>query len=75
MDYLISNTTSISKDNEAARRRLRRRITNTLRKPTTLSTKLAEDRKRVPTRERIVNRVFTLLVITTCKVVITSEVV
>jgi hypothetical protein len=75
MDYLISNTTSISKDNEAARRRLRRRITNTLRKPTTLSTKLAEDRKRVPTRERIVNRVFTLPVITTCKVVITSEVV
>jgi hypothetical protein len=68
-------TISISKDNEAARRRLRRRITNTLRKPTTLSTKLAEDRKRVPTRERIVNRVFTLPVITTCKVVITSEVV
>jgi hypothetical protein len=30
-------------DNEAARRRLRRRITNTLRKPPTLPTKLAEE--------------------------------
>ena len=36
---------------------------------------IAKDRKRVPARERIVNRVFTLPVITTCKVVITSEVV
>jgi hypothetical protein len=32
-----------SKDNEAARRRLRRRIINTLRKPTTMPTKLAEE--------------------------------
>jgi hypothetical protein len=35
-------------DNKAARRRLRRRIDNTLRKPTTQPTKLAEDRKRIP---------------------------
>jgi hypothetical protein len=33
-----SDTISLSKDNEAARRRLRRRITNTLRKPTTPQT-------------------------------------
>jgi len=32
----------LSKDNAAARRRLRRRITNTLRKPMTLPTKLAK---------------------------------
>jgi hypothetical protein len=32
-----------SKDNEAARRRLRRRIIYTLRKPTTLPTKLAKE--------------------------------
>jgi len=32
-----------SKDNEAARRRFRRRISNTLRKPTTMPTKLAEE--------------------------------
>jgi hypothetical protein len=38
----ICNTISLSKDNAAARRRLRRRITNTLRKPTTLPKKLAE---------------------------------
>jgi hypothetical protein len=36
-------TISISKDNEAARRRLRRRISNTLRKPTTQPTKLAKE--------------------------------
>jgi hypothetical protein len=35
----LNHTISISKDNEAARRRLRE---NTLRKPTTLPTKLAE---------------------------------
>jgi hypothetical protein len=34
---------SISKDNEAARRRLRGVYENTLRKPTTLPTKLAEE--------------------------------
>jgi len=41
-DILI-DTVSISKDNEAARRRLRRRIVNTLRKPMTTPTKLAEE--------------------------------
>jgi hypothetical protein len=45
-DYLY--TISLSKDNEAARRRLRRRIVNTLRKLTTKPTKLAKDRERVP---------------------------
>ena len=39
--------TSVSKDNTAARRRLRRRITNTLRKPTTMPTKLAEENELV----------------------------
>jgi hypothetical protein len=39
----INYTELHSKDNEAARRRLRRRITYTLRKPTTMSTKLAEE--------------------------------
>jgi len=34
---------SISKDNEAARRRCRKRIVHTLRKPTTQPTKLAEE--------------------------------
>jgi hypothetical protein len=42
-----SNTVSLSKDNEAARRRLRRRITNTLRKPTTQTTKLAKESETV----------------------------
>jgi hypothetical protein len=37
----------LSKDNEAARRRLRRRITNTLRKPTTQPTKLAKESEAV----------------------------
>jgi hypothetical protein len=37
----------LSKDNEAARRRLRRRITDTLRKPTTMPTKLAKESKLV----------------------------
>ena len=41
----------------------------TLRKPTTLPTKLATDRRRIPARERIVNQKFTLPVITACKVV------
>ena len=36
-------TISISKDNEAARRRCRKRIVHTLRKPTTQPTKLAKD--------------------------------
>jgi hypothetical protein len=39
----INNTGLHSKDNEAARRRLRRRIIDTLRKPTTMTTKLAEE--------------------------------
>jgi len=43
--FISVYTLSISKDNEAARRRLRRRITNTLRKPTTLPTKLAKEAK------------------------------
>jgi hypothetical protein len=41
------NTLSLSKDNEAARRRFRRRIINTLRKPMTLPTKLAKESERV----------------------------
>jgi len=41
------HTTLLSKDNEAARRRLRRRITNTLRKPTTQPTKLAKESEAV----------------------------
>ena len=41
-------TKSHSKDNAAARRRLRRRIIDTLRKPTTMPTKLAKDRMRIP---------------------------
>jgi hypothetical protein len=49
--YMINknsiNTISLSKDNEASRRRLRRRITNTLRKPTTQPTKLAEESELV----------------------------
>jgi hypothetical protein len=40
-------TISISKDNEAARRRLRRRIYNTLRKLMTLPTKLAKESELV----------------------------
>jgi len=43
----IIYTLSISKDNAAARRRLRRRIIHTLRKPTTQSTKLAKESERV----------------------------
>jgi hypothetical protein len=43
----ITHTISISKDNAAARRRLRRRITNTLRKPTTMQTKLAKESELV----------------------------
>jgi len=38
---------SLSKDNEAARRRLRKRIINTLRKLTTLPTKLAKESELV----------------------------
>jgi 8-oxo-dGTP pyrophosphatase MutT (NUDIX family) len=45
--FISVYTLSISKDNEAARRRLRRRITNTLRKPTTLPTKLAKESEGV----------------------------
>jgi ribosomal protein L31E len=52
-------TISSSKDNAAARRRLRRRITNTLRKPATLPTKLAEDQEAHPAGERIANQEFT----------------
>ena len=40
---MTDNTVSFSKDNEAARKRLRRRIANTLRKPTTQTTKLAKE--------------------------------
>jgi hypothetical protein len=39
----FNNTIMISKDNAAARRRLRRRIINTSRKLTTQPTKLAEE--------------------------------
>ena len=42
-----NNTLSLSKDNAAARRRLRRRIIDTLRKPTTQTTKLAKESKMV----------------------------
>jgi len=42
-----ANTKLHSKDNAAARRRLRSRITDTSRKPTTQPTKLAKDRKRI----------------------------
>jgi hypothetical protein len=41
------DTISLSKDNEAARRRLRRRISNTLRKPMTMPTKLAKESELV----------------------------
>ncbi|MGP8002355.1 MAG: hypothetical protein ACLPSL_01005 [Smithella sp.] len=44
-------------------------------KPATMPTKLAENRKRIPEGERIINRNFTLPVITACKVVITSKMV
>ena len=40
---------------------------NMLRKSTTLPTKLAEDRRRTPQGKRIINKQFTLPVITTCK--------
>jgi hypothetical protein len=43
----VANTISISKDNEAVRRRLRRRITNTLRKLTMQPTKLAKESELV----------------------------
>jgi hypothetical protein len=42
----IWNTLFPSKDNEAAKRRLRRRIIYTLRKPTMQLTKLAAEGKR-----------------------------
>src|SRR5664280_807829 len=42
-----NNTISLSKDNEAARRRCRKRIVHTLRKPTTLPTKLAKESETV----------------------------
>jgi hypothetical protein len=42
-----SNTISLSKDNEAARRRLSKHITDTLRKPTTRPTKLAKESEMV----------------------------
>jgi len=38
-----------------------------------MPTKLAKDRRARPVRECILNEVFTLPVITACKVVITSE--
>jgi hypothetical protein len=40
---VITDTISLSKDNEAARRRCRRRIVHTLKKPTTMPTKLAKE--------------------------------
>ena len=43
----INDTISLSKDNAAARRGLRKRITNTLRKPTTRPTKLAKESELV----------------------------
>ncbi|MEN6488425.1 MAG: hypothetical protein ABFD66_06025, partial [Smithella sp.] len=42
-----SYTISLSKDNKAARRRLRRRIADKLRKPTTKPTQLAEESEMV----------------------------
>ena len=47
------HTISLSKDNAAARRRLRRRITNTLRKPTTLPTKLAKESEVVSISSKV----------------------
>jgi len=44
----MAHTKLHSKDNAAARRRLRRRFIDTLRKPTTMPTKLAKDRMRIP---------------------------
>jgi len=40
---VITDTISLSKDNEAARRRRQRRILHTLKKPTTMPTKLAKE--------------------------------
>ncbi len=51
--WVIIYTILISKDNAAARRRLRRRITNTLRKPTTLPTKLAKESEMVSEADRV----------------------
>ena len=49
--YMINrnsiNAISLSKDNEAARRRCRKRIVHTLRKPTTQPTKLAKESELV----------------------------
>jgi hypothetical protein len=52
MLWYATNTISLSKDNEAARRRLvgngfKPFLTNTLRKPTTQPTKLAEESEMV----------------------------
>jgi hypothetical protein len=44
---LAIDTISLSKDNAAARRRRRKRITNTLKKPTTMPTKLAKESELV----------------------------
>jgi hypothetical protein len=44
---ILINTITHSKDNEAARRRHRRRIVNTLRKSTTRPTKLAKESELV----------------------------
>jgi len=44
---LVTDTISLSKDNAAARRSRRRRITNTSRTPTTKPTKLAKESEMV----------------------------
>ena len=44
----VTHTKLHSKDNAAARRRLRRRIIHKLRKLTTMPTKIAKDRMRIP---------------------------
>jgi hypothetical protein len=46
-DFSRNYTISLSKDNEAARRKHRRRILHTLRKPTTQPTKLAKESELV----------------------------
>ena len=79
--HLFCNTISLSKDNAVARKRLRRCITDACPQVTFRLFRLYveeadDDVNKVnqrpgahPARERIVNKVFTLPVITTCKVV------
>jgi hypothetical protein len=53
----INYTILLSKNNEAARSRRRRRILQTLRKPTTLPTKLAEESEMVSKKMTIKQKV------------------